>query len=556
MGKMVKVTFRDRVTREYDADTSLYEISEDFKNNFTYPILAATLDNDENDLASPLNKKCNIDFLDRSTSAGNSIYSRGLQFMLILAVNRIYGPSARVIIQYSIDKGFYFEIEGAEVSSESVSLITDEMKKISFENLKFTKLSVSRIDAIKFFKKKNMPDKVKVLKYISNTYINLYRLDDVYDYFYGHMPYSTSAIDEFKLSYIRENGFVLSYPDIYNPEITLDYKHHGKLFDSFLEYTKWGKMVGINNAADLNEKVSEGKYDEVIRIAELCYNNQLNEIAEEIKNNINNIKIILIAGPSSSGKTTTSKKLESYIRSKGINTLSLSIDDYFVNREDTPLDKNGEPDFEAITAIDVDLFNKHLLKLINGDKVEIPTYNFSLGRREYHNEPIKLGEKDVILIEGLHALNETLTMSIERKNKYKIYISPLTQLNVDEHNRIFTSDTRKLRRIVRDNKYRGYKAEDTLMQWRKVREGEEKYIFPYQDDADKVVNSALTYEIGVLKIYAEPLLFSVTENSPYYYEAIRLINFLRNFLPIPSEGVPADSVLREFIGGSVFRKED
>ena len=556
MGKMVKVNFRDRVTREYDADTTLYEISKDFKNNFNYPILAATLDNDENDLASLLNKKCDIDFLDRSSSAGNSIYSRGLQFVLILAVNRIYGPEVKVVIQYSIDKGFYFEIEGCEVNADSVEKITKEMKKIVAEDLKFTKLSVSRIDAIKFFKKKNMEDKVKVLKYISNTYINLYRLDDVYDYFYGHMPYSTSAIDEFKLTYIRDNGFVLSYPDIYNPEITLDYKHHEKLFEAFLEYTKWGKMVGINNAADLNEKVSEGNYNEVIRIAELCYNNQLNEIADEIQKNIENIKIILIAGPSSSGKTTTSKKLESYIRSKGINTISLSIDDYFVNREDTPVDKNGEPDFESLAAIDVDLFNKHLLKLINGEKVEIPTYNFSLGKREYHKEPIKLGEKDVIIIEGLHALNETLTMSVERKNKYKIYISPLTQLNVDEHNRIFTSDTRKLRRIVRDNKYRGYKAEDTLKQWRKVREGEQKHIFPFQDDADRIVNSALTYELGVLKIYAEPLLFSVTESSPYYYEAIRLINFLRNFLPIPSEGVPADSVLREFIGGSVFRKED
>lgn len=556
MGKIVKVNFRDKVVREYDADTSLIEISKDFKSNFNYPILAATLDNDECDLSGSLNKKCNIDFLDRSSSAGNAIYSRGLQFVLILAVNRLYGNEAKVIIQYSIDKGFYFEILGADVSRDSVDKITKEMKKIVQEDLKFTKLSVARIDAIKFFKKKNMPDKVKVLKYISNTYVNLYRLDEIYDYFYGHMPYSTSAIDEFKLFYVEDNGFVLCYPDIYNPEITLDYQHHEKLFKAFLEYTRWGQMVGINNAADLNERVSTGKYDEVIRIAELCYNNQLNEIADVIKERINEIKLILIAGPSSSGKTTTSKKLESYIRSKGINTISVSIDDYFLNREETPLDQNGEPDFESLRAIDVDLFNKHLLKLVNGEKVELPTYNFSLGKREYHSEPIKLGQNDVIIIEGLHALNDELTLSIERRNKYKIYISPLTQLNVDEHNRIFTSDTRKLRRIVRDNKYRGYMAEDTLKQWKKVREGEEKYIFPYQDDADRVVNSAFTYEIGVLKIYAEPLLFSVPETSQYYSEAIRLINFLRNFLPIPSEGVPADSVLREFIGGSVFRKED
>ena len=420
------------------------------------------------------------------------------------------------------------------------------------EDLKFTKLSVARLDAIKFYHKKNMLDKEKVLKYISNTYINLYRLDDIYDYFYGEMPYSTKDIDEFKLTYIRENGFVLSYPDIYNPEITLNYKHHEKLFDKFLEYTRWGRMLGIDNAADLNQKVSTGNYNEIIRISEINYNNQLNEIAEDIRNKNGKIKLVLIAGPSSSGKTTTSKKLEGYLKSKGINTFSISIDDYFFDREKTPLDENGEPDFESLRAIDVELFNKHLLKLLDGDSVNLPIYNFATGKREYQKTPAKLDSGTVIIIEGLHALNDELTISIDRKEKYKIYISPLTQLNVDSHNRIFTSDTRKLRRIVRDNKYRGYGAADTLRQWKKIREGEEKYIFPFQDDVDKIVNSALLYEISVLKVYVEPLLFSVDENDEFYPEVLRLINFLRNFLPIPSEGVPADSVLREFIGGSIF----
>lgn len=552
MAKKIKVNFRNIITKEFDSETQLLDISRFFESYFSYPIIACKVDNDICDLSEPLSKKCDIDFFDRSSSVGNAIYGRGLQFMLVLAVNRLFNNMATVNIEHSIDKGFYAEINGTIMNKNLALKLEQEMKKICEEDLVFTKLSVARLDAIKFFKKKNMIDKMKVLKYISNTYVNLYRIDDVYDYFYGEMPYSTKCVDNFKVNYIRDNGIVVSYPDIYNPEITLDYRHHEKLFDTFLEYTKWGKSMGISNAADLNEKVSTGKYDEIIRIAEINYNNQLAAIAHEIKAK-DKVKIILIAGPSSSGKTTTSKKLESFLKCEGINTCSVSIDDYFFNRDETPLDENGEPDFESTRAIDIDLFNKNLLSLISGKLTNLPVYNFATGKREYTRDPIALGKNQVIIIEGLHALNDELTMSIERKNKYKIYIGPLTQLNVDNHNRIFTSDTRKLRRIVRDNKYRSYNAEHTLLQWKKVREGEEKYIFPYQDDVDKVVNSALLYEIGALKTYAEPLLFSVDESSEVYPEALRLINFLRNFLPIPSESIPLDSVLREFIGGSVFQ---
>lgn len=552
MGKKIKVNFRNVLSKEFDNEVSLLEVSKAFKNNFDYSIMAAKVDNDICDLSDTISKKCDVDFFDRSTSVGNTIYSRGLQFILILAVHRLFNGQAKVFIEHSIDKGFYFEIENASINKSILAKIEEEMKAIVKEDLKFTKLSVARLDAIKFYRKKDMLDKEKVLKYISNTYINLYRLDDIYDYFYGEMPYSTKDINEFKLTYIKENGFVLSYPDIYNPEITLNYKHHEKLFNKFLEYTRWGRMLGINNAADLNEKVSTGNYNEIIRTSEINYNNQLNEIADDIVKKNGKIKLVLIAGPSSSGKTTTSKKLTGYLKSKGINTISVSIDDYFIDREKTPLDENGEPDFESLKAIDVELFNKHLLKLLNGDSINMPIYNFSSGKREYQKDSIKLNDDEVIIIEGLHALNDELTISIDRKCKYKIYISPLTQLNVDNHNRIFTSDTRKLRRIVRDNKYRGYNASQTLKQWKKIREGEEKYIFPFQDDIDRIVNSALLYEISVLKVYVEPLLFSVDESDECYPEVLRLINFLRNFLPIPSEGVPADSVLREFIGGSIF----
>ena len=319
-----------------------------------------------------------------------------------------------------------------------------------------------------------------------------------------------------------------------------------------MEYAKWGKCIGVENAADLNEYVSKGSYGELIRLSEAYYDSQLTRIADQVYENRENIKIILIAGPSSSGKTTTAKKLQTYLGSKGIKTHPIGIDDYYVNRADTPRDENGEYDFECIGALDLKLFNKHLTKLLDGGKVELPTFNFVTGEREYHGKTVSLEKDEIIIVEGLHALNDELTSAIEKRYKYKIYISPLTQLNIDNHNRIFTSDTRRLRRMVRDNRTRGYTAEETLKRWAKVREGEEKYIFPYQDEADTIVNSAMIYEIGVLKVYAEPLLFSVPEDSDVYPEARRLINFLRNFLPIPADQIPINSVIREFVGGSCY----
>ena len=550
--KMVKVNYRGIETKEFLEDTSLLEISDSFKKYYNYPILVAKVDNDVMGLAEPVTKKSDIDFYDRSSVIGNPIYTRSAQFILIIAVKQVLGEEAEVIVEHSIDKGVYCEIRNCDIDKPILRKIESKMHEIVAEDLKFTKVSVSRIDAIKYFRKKKRMDKVNVLKYISNTYVNLYRLDDVYDYFYGELAYSTKTIDDFKLTYIKDNGFVLSCPDIYNPECTLDYKHHKMLFDTFLDYTKWGRILKISNAADLNEVVSTGKYGDLIRISEAYYNGQLAEIADRVYDNKKNIKIILIAGPSSSGKTTTSKKLEIYLKSKGLRTHQISIDDYFINRDKTPLDEHGERDLESLKAVDIDLLNRHLVKLFDGEKVLLPEYNFMTGEREYRKKWLQMDEDDIIIIEGLHALNEDLTISIPRRNKFKIYISPLTQLNIDNHNHIHTSDTRKLRRIIRDNKFRNYNAADTLKMWEKISYGEERYIFPFQDDADMIINSALVYELGVLKTYAEPLLFSVSENDPVYPEALRLINFLRNFLPIPSEEVPDDSVLREFIGNSCF----
>ena len=552
MARMIKVNYKDIEELEFEAGVTLKEVSEKFKNHYNYPILIGMVDNDITELTEELTRSCKVDFFDRSTTLGNSTYGRTTQFMLVVAVKELYGENVDVVIDFSIDKGYYCEIKGLDIDKPDIKKIEEKMKEIKKQDYVINKLSVSRFDAIKYFKQKKQNDKARALKYISNTYVNLYRINKTYDYFYSELAYSTGQIDDFKLTYIKDNGFVLSYPDTYNPECTLDYKHHEMLFNSFLNYSRWGEKIGIKNAADLNQIVSDGKYNDLIRLAETYYNNQLADIAEKIAQNNKSIKLVLIAGPSSAGKTTTSKKLQTYLRSKGVRTHQISIDDYFLDRSKTPVKPNGELDTESLNAVDVTLFNKHLTKLFEGERVELPEYNFLLGKREYRGKSLKLEENDIVIIEGLHALNEDLTISIERKNKFKVYINALTQLNIDNHNRIHTSDTRKLRRIVRDNKYRSYTASQTLNMWGNIREGEEIHIFPFQDDADVIINSALIYELGILKTYAEPLLFSVEENDPMYSEAIRLINFLRNFLPIPSDYIPQDSVLREFIGGSCF----
>ena len=552
MQKLVKVTFRDKITKEYSADTTLEEISNSFQKYFNYPILAAKIDNMIVNLNKEVEKKCDIDFFDRSSICGATVYSSSAQFILIVAVNRLFGPEVTIRIEHSIDKGIYCELSGKKLDRTILSQIEDEMHKIVSEDLKFTRLSVSRIDAIKFFKKEKRFDKVNVLKYISNTFVNLYRLDDYYDYFFTELACSTKDIDSFKLTYIKDNGFQLATPTSSTPECTLDYVHHKMIFDKFLDYTRWGEKIGVNCAADLNHIVSLGKYDEVIRLAEANFENQLATVSAAINQNRKRVKLVLLAGPSSSGKTTTAKKLAIYLQTYGLKPHRISTDDYFLDRDKTPKLENGDYDFEALRALDLNLFNKQLSKLLDGEKVLLPQYNFLLGKKEFKNKWLQIGEDDIIIIEGIHALNDELTVAVERKNKFKIYISPLTQLNIDDHNRIHTSDTRRLRRIVRDNKYRGHLAAETLNMWKNIKDGEEKYIFPFQDDADMVINTALVYEIGVLKTYVEPLLFSVDENDPCYPEAIRLINFLRNFLSIPSDCVPKDSILREFIGGSGF----
>lgn len=529
---------------------TLQEIAKEFQKNYTYPIIIARVNNRLQELTIPIKEDSTIEFLDLTSREGNRVHISGLTYVLIYAIKRLYGQKENIIIQHSLDKGIYIEAT-MKLTENKVQAIKEMMKKIIEADMPITKVTIDRLEAIKYFD--SIGDKVKsgVMKYNTDNYISLYRLGNFYNYFYNLMPTSTKYLKDFDLTYIKDNGFILRFPTVYINNKIKEYTHHPNMFEVFKEFRDWAKMIQIENSVDLNKLVATGGINDLIKIDETLQSNRLLNVAKEINEKRDKVKIVLIAGPSSSGKTTTSRKLCMYLRSFGLNPKVLSMDDYFVEREDNPVDENGKPDYECLEAIDLKLFDKQLASLLKGELVNIPTFNFSLGKKEYETQ-MQLEEKDILLIEGIHALNRKILTNIPREKKYKIYISALTELNMDDHNRIATTDNRLLRRIIRDNRTRGYSVEYTLKIWNSVRRGEEKYIFPFQDEADYTINSALIYEIGVLKTYVEPLLYSVPNDSPYYEEAKRLINFLRLFLPIPADAIPEDSILREFIGNGYF----
>lgn len=553
MTDTITIYFKDGSSRQIQYNTSCLELAKERQSEFKYDIIAAKMNNVLVDLSEKITKSCIIEFIDLSSADGNELYVRGLKYLFIKALKDIMGQEIEVKIEHSIDKGIYCEVL-ADVNEETLTKINDRMEQLVACNIPFEKITVNRKEAIEYFKKVNRLDKAGSLNFVTHTNVTLYKLDNLYDYFFGEMPPATGVLKKFALTCVEPRGIVLRYPTKNDPDNIPAYIKHQKLFEVFREYNDWGNIVGIDSAVDLNQKIMCGSAPELIRIAEIHQNNKLYNIAEEIYNKKDSIKLILIAGPSSSGKTTMSHKLSLYLKSKGFNPTPIGLDNYYVNRVDTPKDSEGKYDYESIDAIDVQLFNDHLTKLLNGEEIIMPIYNFITGEREFKNDKFKLNKDDILIIEGLHGLNEKLTLSVPRQNKYKIYISPLTVLNIDNHNRIPTSLIRKLRRTIRDYKYRGYSAEDTMRMWEKVRIGEEKYVFPFQDEADAVYNTALIYELGVLKVFVEPLLYGIDEKSIYYDEARQIIKFLGNFLAIPSDTIPADSLLREFIGGSCFEK--
>lgn len=539
----------DNENYDFFKGISLEEIAKNFRDKYKYPIILAKVGNSIKELNYQLTKDSTVEFLDLTSREGNRTHISGLTFVIIYAVKSLYGRNADITIQHSLDKGIYIETN-FELNEEKVSQIKSEMKKVIYSDLDITKLTIDRLEAIKYFKTINDMPKAGVMKYNTNDYITLYRLGNLYNYFYNVMPTSTGKLKDFDLTYIKDNGFILRFPTSYIKDRIKKYQHHPHMFDVFKECRDWAKIMNIENSVDLNQVVSKGNISDLIKIDETLQSNKLLEIATKISQN-RNVKIILMAGPSSSGKTTTSKKLSMYLRSSGLKIRALSMDDYFLDNEDTPLGEDGKPDFECLEALDLKLFDSQIEKLLNQEEVILPTYNFILGKKEF-KEKVKLENNELLVIEGIHALDSNILTNIDRKSKFKIYLSPLTEINMDNHNRVSMSDNRLLRRMIRDNRTRGYGVEKTLAVWENVRKGEEKWIFPYQDDADATFNTALIYEIGVLKTYVEPLLYSVDSESPYYEEAKRLIDFLRLYLPIPSDAIPQDSILREFIGGSYF----
>lgn len=544
----VKVTYLGK-SYLYPRDITLEDISKDFQKNYSETIIMAEVNGRPCELNYKVTDDVTVDFFDLTSPTGNRVYESGLIFVLEKACLNML--NSEIEVKYSIDKGIYIKTY-KKITKEDLDKVSREMKEIVKRDLPIQKNLVNRLEAIDYYKSTKNYDKVNVLKYSVNTNVNLYRLMDIYNYFFSYLPVSTGALKEFKLTYIDQNSFVLRYPNIYYLNKIPVYKHHDKLFNEFKKYDEWSEKLGIENVSSLNSRVTKGNVDDLVLLSENIQNNSLFKIAETIYNN-KKLKLILLAGPSSSGKTTTSKKLELFLKGFGLNPIAISIDNYFVDRDKTPRLPDGSYDFESLNSINVELFNRNLKDLLDGKEVTLPVYNFITGKSELSDESIKLGEKEILIVEGLHALNEELTYSIDKKNKYKIYLCPLTVLSLDNHNRIRTTDNRLLRRIVRDNRTRGYSASDTLSSWGKVREGEEKYVFPFQDEADVIFNTSLIYELGVLKTYAEPLLYSVEESDPMYKEAVRLLNLLKNILPISNDYIPVDSIVREFIGGGYFK---
>lgn len=484
-----------------------------------------------------------------SSRIGRKIYIKGLEFVYLLAVQELYGDYTKVSIKHSLDKAIYTELNLAKgIDGNDVAAIKKQMKKIIDKDYEINKISASREDIIEYVNKLGEYEKALNYKYMTSDIVSIYELKDLYNYFYYIMPASTGIVKKFNLTYIPPKGIVLSYP--INGELP-KYKSTEKVLSAFQNYQNKLSKLNVNYGSDINKLVIENKIKDFIQIDEMIYRQGIEDIANQIASS-KKIKVIFMSGPSSSGKTTSSKRLSLSLKAKGINTVVLSTDDYYVDREESPKDENGEYDFEVVEAIDYKLFGKDLNKLLKGEEVTIPTYNFLTGKREYKNSPIKLNKNEVIIVEGLHAINSKISGSVDNKNKLNIYLSPFVPISIDRHNHISTTDLRLLRRIVRDFNTRGYSGEQTLTRWQKMRKSEEKNIYPYQREADIILNTSLSYEIGVLKTYAEPLLYSIESDSENYEEAVRILNFLKGFLNIPSEYVPNTSILREFIGNSYF----
>jgi len=550
--KMCQVTIGD-VTKMFPAGMPYGEVLEAFPLQTEYPVVLIMSNGRLRELHKILKRDCVIEPITAADRIGHKAYKRSMSMLLLKAIYYVAGRSNvhRVVLHYTVSNGLYYTIDGnVKIDEVFLAKVKSYMLEMVEKKIPIMKRSVELETARELFRKHGMLDKEKLFRYRRVSRVNIYSLDDFEDYFYGFMLWHTGYLKYFEL-YPYDDGLVLQMPEQSAPEHVAPFVPSPRIFQVQKEAEKTGEMLEVDTVGAMNELISKGGMQKLIMISEALQEGKISRIAEDIANH-KNVKFIIIAGPSSSGKTTFSHRLSIQLAAHGLKPHPIAMDNYFVNREDTPLDENGDRNYECLEAIDVEQFNKDMTGLLKGEQVEIPRFNFAEGKREYKGDFLQLGPEDVLVLEGIHGLNDKLSHTLPRENKYKVYISALTQLNIDEHNRIPTTDGRLIRRMVRDNRTRGTSAKDTIAMWASVRRGEEDNIFPYQEEADAMFNSALIYELAVLKNYAEPILFQIPKGCPEYYEANHLLKFLDYFMGVPSDTIPNNSILREFVGGGCF----
>lgn len=537
----------------YEEGTPYGEIVRDFENLVSYPVVLVMVNGRLRELHKKLHGNCELKLITTADDIGHKTYKRSMNLLLLKAIYHVAGKEnvEKVVLHFAVGDGFYYTIRGnVTIDDPFIRKVEAYMRSLVDQKIPIMKSSISTAKAIERFGQHGMYDKARLFRYRRVSRVNIYALEEFEDYFYGYMVWHTGYLKYFKL-YPYDEGLILQMPDKKHPESLAPFAPSPKIFQVQKEAEKWGERMEVSTVGELNEMISKGKMNDLILISEALQEARIAEIARGICSR-RDVKFVMIAGPSSSGKTTFSHRLSIQLAAQGKRPHPVGVDNYFVNREDTPRDEKGNYNFECLEAIDVELFNHDMNALLRGETVELPRFNFVLGKREYKGDYMKMEPDDILVIEGIHGLNDRMSYSLPRESKYKIYISALTQLNVDEHNRIPTTDGRLIRRIVRDVRTRGTKAKETIAMWDSVRRGEEENIFPFQEEADAMFNSALVYELAVLKLYAEPVLFQIQPTEPEYYEAKRLLKFLDYFIGIPSEDIPKNSILREFTGGSCF----
>jgi len=545
------VTFNDGTVIEVEKGTTIYELSKLYRSKMQYNIVGAEIDNETVLMDTKIMRATKIEFIDVTSTNGYKINKYGLEFVTEVALKETFKEDYEVTFDHSIANGIHMTIDcEKKFTLNDAKKLKTKINEIIANDERIYSLNVEKKEAIAYYNRVKAPEKATNIHNLINNIVTVYKLRNYINYFYSKMPYSTGCLNKYDLIFLGDNKLVLLFPSPNTKFKVPEYIHYQNVIKCFDNSKKWLRSLNIPYISDINKIISDCKIESLIQITETNFNNEIYELVDDIIKK--KAKYILFAGPSSSGKTTTTKKVALQLRSRGYETLVISVDDYFKNREDSPKDENGNYDFESLAALALKLLNKQLKDLIAGKKVSLPTYNFALGEKEYNNEPIKLGENAIILMEGLHSINDEMTPDLDPELKYKVYLSPFIPLNIDRHNYISTTDLRLMRRIVRDNRTRATDVGKTINYWNTVRSGEEKYIFPYINNVNRIVNTSLVYEVGVLKVFVEPLLYSVKSNSPAYNEARRLIDSLRVFFPIPSDYVTDESILREFIGKSAF----